>query len=564
MTLNGQLQKTSVATGARCRLATLLIAAAAQLGVSAACLAAPSDLDTSFADTGVFLRVVGPYWDVAGAAALQVDGKILEGGSTYTDSNLVARNMALIRHNSDSTSDSTFGAGTGQVVTPIAQYGGQIIDLAVQPDGKIIGGGYSIQGNNTQFALVRYNSNGTLDTTFGGGTGKVTTSLNAYASPGFAMALQRDGKMLVAGEIMLPSTSKAHFAVVRYNTNGTIDTSFGTGGTTTIAMSATGNESARSVIVQADGKIVLAGYANRGSGDDIALARLTAAGALDTTFGVGGKVFTSLSGASTYADQAYAVAQQPDGKLVVTGWAAFDQYGNQGLAVVRYTSTGALDTSFNGSGYRIHSLGSTEMKAYSVAVLPTGQILTAGTYKSNGYSRFVVARFTGAGAMDTAFGNGLGYVTTPILNAVTEAGDLAVSPNGKFYVTGYSNGVFAVARYLGDAIDVGPDAVSFAGVTGAAPSTVQISNMVTVSGLTPGASVPIVISGGTFSVNGGAYQAGQGWVKNGDQLRLKHVSSATSGAKVTTAISFGGLYAPNNRWLILGSKINTSFSSTTL
>jgi len=197
--------------------------------------------------------------------------------------------------------------------------------VALQPDGKIVVAGYA----GGDFALARYNSDGALDTSFGSG-GKVTTDFGgSYHPDGFSVALQPDGKIVVAGY------AGGDFALARYNSDGALDTSFGSGGKVTTDFG--GSDAGYSVALQPDGKIVVAGYA----GLDFALARYNSDGALDTSFGTGGKVTTDFSGGR---DVGYSVALQPDGKIVVAGYAGVD------FALARYNSDGALDTSFGSGG----------------------------------------------------------------------------------------------------------------------------------------------------------------------------------------------------------------------
>src|SRR5262245_24661714 len=209
--------------------------------------------------------------------------------------------------------DPTFGTG-GKVTTDLqgsSQDDGQAV--AVQADGKIVVAG-SFQG--IDFAVVRYNADGTLDATFGTG-GKVITNFG----PGFTtdaaqdLAIQSDGKIVVVGS----STNSVgtDFAVARYNADGTLDASFGTGGLVTTNFGGTSLDAAQGVAIQADGKIVVTGSSNSASPqDDFAVVRYNADGSLDTGFGTGGKVTTDFAGS---IDDAFAVALQADGKIVAAG-----------------------------------------------------------------------------------------------------------------------------------------------------------------------------------------------------------------------------------------------------
>ena len=210
--------------------------------------------------------------------------------------------------------DSTFGSG-GTVTTFFGGdglNGDEAHSVVVQTNGKLVVAGYTTNlDDTTDFALARYNSNGPLDSTFGTG-GKVKTNFGDFDYVG-AMALQSDGKIVAAG--MTRVNFSPDFAVARYNSNGTLDTSFGIGGK--VITDFGGPSQAFGVGVQADGKVVVAGYAHLAEGWDVALTRYNANGTLDTTFGTGGKKMTPI-GAPSVA-QASGLGIQKDGKIVIAG-----------------------------------------------------------------------------------------------------------------------------------------------------------------------------------------------------------------------------------------------------
>ena len=218
--------------------------------------------------------------------------------------------------------DATFGTG-GKVTTDFGGPTGSA-SVAVQPDGKIIAAGGAVISPYSNFALARYDSDGTLDLSFGNGgkvtTAFVTTAFGQVSAQAYSIALQQDGKIVVAGVANIDGGED--FALVRYNSNGTIDVSFGTGGKVTTDFDLVGQgfsfAFASSVAVQQDGRIVAAGDAYIDGGRDFALARYNNNGTLDASFGTGGKVNTNFSG-STFADFANSVAVQPDGKIVAAG-----------------------------------------------------------------------------------------------------------------------------------------------------------------------------------------------------------------------------------------------------
>jgi uncharacterized delta-60 repeat protein len=252
--------------------------------------------------------------------ALQADDKIIAAGTVFvnfTPGESSNTDFALARYNPDGTPDGTFGNG-GQVSTDFLGLEDDAFSVLIQPDGKIVAvGSANDPATFYDFAGVRYLSNGTIDTTFGV-AGKVHTD---FGDQNFdrarSAALQADGGIVAAGFAI--SQKVQNFAVARYNSSGVLDTNFGTGGITQIDF---GNccQGATKVLLQGNGKIITVGGSNgESSEDDFLLARLTPTGALDPTFGAGGKVRTSFGDLNGGANGA---AFQPDGKIVAVGFQA--------------------------------------------------------------------------------------------------------------------------------------------------------------------------------------------------------------------------------------------------
>ncbi|HEX6647906.1 MAG TPA: delta-60 repeat domain-containing protein, partial [Pyrinomonadaceae bacterium] len=181
--------------------------------------------------------------------------------------------------------DPSFGSG-GKAIN---DFGGRI---ALLPDGKMVAAGGASAADGFDFALSRFNANGTVDTTFGSG-GRVTTDLGGRFEGASSIAVQPDGKIVTGGYAVVPINQFANFALVRYNSDGSLDLSFGTGGK---VLTNFGNISAQaySMALQPDGKIVLAGYVNFNGSESFALARYNTDGTLDAGFGTGGKVHTEF------------------------------------------------------------------------------------------------------------------------------------------------------------------------------------------------------------------------------------------------------------------------------
>ena len=270
-------------------------------------------LDTSFNHTGYRIDDYGGGDNGLFAVTLQSDGKIVAGGYMYNTTNK-NYDFAVYRYTSAGALDTSFN-GTGKKAIPFATgWDDDIVDMAIQPsDGKIVVGGRTcnINATNCDFALARLNPNGSLDTSFNG-TGKKTTDLGGI-DMGFGLALQSNGKIVLAGQ--KGTATSADFGVVRYNTNGTLDTSFAGTGKKVFDFSGSGLANyARDINIQpTTGKMVVCGISN----NNFALARLTSAGTLDTTFNGTGKVSVDFGG----SDICRGVATQPaDGKYVLAGW----------------------------------------------------------------------------------------------------------------------------------------------------------------------------------------------------------------------------------------------------
>ncbi|MGH9286133.1 MAG: delta-60 repeat domain-containing protein, partial [Acidimicrobiales bacterium] len=239
--------------------------------------------------------------------------------------------------------DPSFGSG-GRVVTPIAIGEVRGGGMAIQPDGRIVVAGTIPGAGGTDFVVARYLPDGGLDPSFGSGGG-VVTPVGPGVDEANAIALQPDGRIVVAGRAVI-SANESDFAVVRYLPDGLLDPAFGSGGkvVTDVSPSAdegTAGDGGRAVVVQPDGRIVVGGT----SFEDFGLVRYLANGSLDTTFGTGGRVVTDLSP----ADRLSALALRPDGRIVAGG-SALGTGSQADFVLVGYTASGALDPGFGGAG----------------------------------------------------------------------------------------------------------------------------------------------------------------------------------------------------------------------
>ena len=323
--------------------------------------------------------------------------------------------------------------GAGIVTTSLSTSDDQANSMAIQTDGKIVVAGYS----KTNFAIVRYLPNGLLDPAFGNG-GIVVTTIRSGDDNTSALAIQSDGKIVVAGTTYVSSAND--FSLIRCNTDGSLDTTFGKGGMVVTSIR-NGNDFATAIVIQPDGKIIVAGSSNSGSDDDFALIRYRNDGRVDPAFGEKGIVVTSLGNGN---DRAQAAAIGAGGKIVVAG------YSNSDIAVVRYNRNGTLDPTFGTGGKVVHSIRSGEDQASAICLQPDGKIVIAGS-SDNGVSYdFTMVRYNASGERDPGFGKG-GIVTSSIRDGDDKAFAICIQPDNKLVAAGSSNdgsfNDFALIRY---------------------------------------------------------------------------------------------------------------------
>jgi len=437
----------------------------------------PGDLDITFADNGIQVTEISTGRDVATSVALQLDGKIVVAGFSNGEAGMNGMyGFVVIRYNSDGSIDFSFGEN-GIAFINIGTGNSQASSVLIQPDGKIIVVGSTAVSNGKNIAVVRYTKSGQLDHNFGD-KGVITTSIGSGYEYAAGAALQLDEKIVVAAHFY--NGKDNDIAVLRYNIDGTLDTTFGASGIikTSVGLS---DDEAQGIIIQPDEKIVVAGSSrNTRNYYDIAAVRYNTDGTLDTTFGINGSVTTAIKyyyqtdtqriGKLAYKDDhAAGIALQPDGKIIIVGYSYAD------FAVVRYLPTGKLDETFHGDGISTTSVSPAKDEARDVIIQPDGKIViigkslgSLGVDKTLGSSfmDIAVVRFNSNGILDSTFGMA-GHITTLIGLRDDVANAVVIQPDRKLIVTGYSktsNYNFAVLRYDLGAGDITASSLIYLGI----------------------------------------------------------------------------------------------------
>ena len=389
--------------------------------------AAPGDLDPTF---GVGGRVI-THGLSADSVAIQADGKIVTAGGLYYGS------IVLARYTSNGVLDPTFD-GDGRVfASPQGYYH---CTIALAPNGKIVVAVSDQSGRidpPVSFFLLRFNSNGSLDTTFGG-DGIITPSFTGYPNASsYNLVVQPDGKIIAVGFVR--HFGRYYSAVARFNEDGSIDTSFSDDG---LVVGPSFENFNSAVTLQPDGKILAAGSASLGVNESrFSVSRYNADGSADTSFNSTGYATADLFG------QVNDVVIQPDGKIVVAG------YNNSDFGLARFNSNGSLDNSFGYDGKVTTPFGGYQHAANAVAIQPDGKIVAGGGHTffdektwDTHYLGIDLARYNNDGSLDTSF-SGDGKVSSS-LGGGHYAGDFALRSDGKIVAAGFQSGVgLLLARY---------------------------------------------------------------------------------------------------------------------
>lgn len=425
-------------------------------------------LDPTLGNDGRIVTDFNDQSESVSAIVIQPDGKMIVAGNIISDNRF---DFLVVRYNSDgslddgtandSTPGDSFGTG-GKAQTGFFEFNSHASSMALQPDGKLLVAGTAYTGYSSfknQFAIARYNSDGSLDSSFGN-DGKVTTSVSGHSDSIRRIFLKPDGKIMAVGSSLIPLDDtpyppvSLYLSMARYNSDGSLDNgtvndstpgdSYGNGGVITYNSPSEGG--INDVIIQPDGKVLTVGAGP--SGDDLPdffVARYNTDGSLDDgtvndlrpgdSFGTGGIVHTTFT--HSY-DIPNAVALQPDGKIVVAGRVFYDNEGAD-MGMVRYHRDGSLDSSFGNGGKTLTDFNNREDGADVMIIQPDGKIILAGRSQDPGpygdFGMFALSRYNLNGKLDQSFGQS-GKLNTVLTLDISSVYALALQPDGKVVAAG--------------------------------------------------------------------------------------------------------------------------------
>jgi len=397
-------------------------------------------LDPSFANGGSMSLAVAPgtQSDEAFGVAVQRDGKIVVAGYA-TDS---PKKFTIARLTADGTLDASFLGGIRKLAIGTRS---EARAVALDGDQRIVVAGFTVDGGTERFALARLLPDGRLDASFGTDTalpGTIKTPFTTRDARALALAIQPDGKIVVAGWVR--NAANKDLAVARYTPAGILDPNFGSQGKVTLAIGTT-NEEAAAIAVQPDGKLLLAGHLVDGGRKEMLVVRLTSAGGLDPSFDGTGAVRLTFG---TGDQSAQAIALKPDGRILVAGDAKIGA-GPQ-FAVAALDASGALDAFFGQEGRVTTAIGDLA-EGRAIALHPRGRFVVAGRARSGGKIDFAVAQYRADGSLDPTFGE-RGILHFPIGNKADEAWATAIQPDGNVVLAGTTHtggdASFGIARLV--------------------------------------------------------------------------------------------------------------------
>ena len=428
---------------------------------STICFAQSGYPDLTFRDHGQIVDHLGGTLDFLKTIELQDDQKILAAGFSNAGS---TRDMAVVRYLSDGSRDSTFGTD-GLVLIDFAQGSDACNAIVELNDGRILLAGDVQAGNDYDYGVTRLFSDGNIDSTFGI-NGKVITDIGgAYEIP-YAMKVQQDDKIVIAGHSP-GNGGDADFAMVRLYPDGKVDSTFGEAGI--VKTNITRSDEARDLAILPNGRIILAGFTTSLGSDmaDFAMIRYLSDGSMDKTFGVGGMAITDLEGFGR-GDYANSMLIEADGKIVLGGAANFAPGAEGDLGMVRYKPDGERDSTFGVNGVFIHGLASND-KIESIARQSDGKYILSGVTNVLFSQDWLLARVNNNGTLDTSFGDE-GLIVSSFAGDGDWASDVLIQKDSRIVQAGYNGDFtkldFILERFIADlVVDVSLQDASCPGTT---------------------------------------------------------------------------------------------------
>jgi len=399
--------------------------------------AQPGSLDKSFGVNGKVILSFSQTDDIAQDVAVQADGKIVVTGFMFSDTSF---KFITVRFNTDGTLDNTFGKG-GKVITQIGNKDDKATSVKVDKNGSIFVGGYTWTGNAFDFALVKYKNNGILDDRFNN-NGIAAVSIGIFDDMAVSLIILESGGIIQSG--FTERFIRNDFTVVKYNSDGNLDKTFGNNGKVVTQISTFNNISKSSAIITNDG-IILAGYSFSGIKNNFTTVKYDNNGILDSTFGITGKVATEIGPGDDFAN---SVLIKNDNKILVSGY-TFNGVQNV-FTTVSYDLIGEIDSSYGINGIVKTKIGNINDRGITSVLQDDGKIIIGGITKKGNGDDFALIRFDSLGNVDNSFGTD-GKVITDINFFNDTLTALAIQNNGKIIAVGGSfngnNYDFSLVRY---------------------------------------------------------------------------------------------------------------------
>lgn len=407
----------------------LLLAACLLLNTTANAQAGA--LDVTFDSDGIASLSPGTLQDVVYAIAIQPDQKtVFTGVARITSTTGFTSDMVIGRLKTDGSLDTTF-ANNG--IYNLASAGGSIFgyDVKIQPDGKIVVcGGYSVTAANTDFIVVRLNADGTPDTAFGGGDGISIVQVGSSEDYAYDVELLPNGKILLAGASSVPGFTYKRAVVMRMLPDGTLDTTFGTGGYTTLQLGGNTEDSFKCMSVLASGKIIASGYSYINNNENVLMAGFNPDGTLNTGF--------ATNGIYSGTNMSLAFDMAVDGNAVylagrISSTSGFD------MVLSCFDTTGTVNTGFGSGGTVLANYNPIDV-ALGITIQPDGKIVCVGTSGQGTFGNrdMFITRYLPTGVIDATFATG-GYTIIPVTANFEEANCVTLQADGKIMLAGFAS-----------------------------------------------------------------------------------------------------------------------------